>query len=100
MTETHPAYNIGALDHEPPDPRMELIIERVEQALRGLDVSRADIALSCHECLWQIGFLIRRGASVEVPEIGTFHQTWTKAGQTRIDFTPDPQLLGGLADVA
>lgn len=100
MTESPHTYDIGTLDHEPPDPRMELIIERVAQALRGMDVSRGDIELSCHECLWQIGFLMRRGATVEVPEIGVFHQTWTKPGQARIDFIPDPQLLGGLADVA
>jgi hypothetical protein len=111
MTQTHDhdrvgaQYRVGDLHPsalpphaEPLDPRLDLIVERVQQAARGFDISGHDVDLIVNETLWQIGYLIRRGAVVEVPELGTFHRHQARPDEVRIDFTPDPQLLGGLVD--
>ena len=74
------------------DPALDLLVERVHYAFNGWDYSREDLALLVHETLWQIGHLVRQGATVEVPQVGTIRRFATPGGY-RVDFIPDPDLL-------
>lgn len=51
---------------------LDLLVDRVEVACGELlDLDRARIAHVIEEALWQAGWLVRRGAAVELPQIGT-----------------------------
>jgi hypothetical protein len=79
---------------EPPaDPALAILVERVLYATHGWVFDRADVEIIVHEALWQAGHLIRQGARVEVPALGTFQRRAAPLG-SRIDYQPDPDLLG------
>jgi hypothetical protein len=75
------------------NPALDLLVERVCQATHHWDYGRDDVAIIVNEALWQIGHLVRLGATVEVPELGTF-QRRVDHGGLHIVYQPDPGLKG------
>ena len=75
------------------DLALSLLVAQVRGALRGHDVTDADLELVIGETLFQAARLVRLGAKVDLPEIGLLRRQ-TMPGQTaRVEFTPHPSLL-------
>lgn len=75
-------------------PALQAIVDRVRYALgSGSEHSAETVALIVNEALWQIGWLIRQGASVEVPEVGTFRRHPTCDGGVYLHYAAARSLL-------
>lgn len=104
MTETPHPYRVGDAhpSANPPvdadDVALEVIVARVDDALRGHDIPASDLALIIGETLFQVARLVRLGATVDLPELGLISRR-RMLGCTRVEFQPHPSLLEEFPDV-
>lgn len=74
------------------DPALEQLVDRVLYACQGYGFSRDDARLIIGEALWQAARLIRQGAEVEIPDLGTFRRIAVR-GYADVVFFPHTDLL-------
>lgn len=104
MTETPHPYRVGDAHPSASSPAdaddlaLELIVARVDDALRGHDIPASDLELVIGETLFQVARLVRLGATVDLPELGLIRRRPMPGKTARVEFRPHPSLLTELPD--
>ena len=80
------------------DLALSLLVAQVREALRGHDVTDADLELVIGETLFQAARLVRLGATVDLPEIGLIRRQPMPGQTARVEFTPHASLLREFPD--
>jgi hypothetical protein len=80
------------------DVALALLVELVDEALRGHDIPKSDLGLIIGEALFQVARLVRLGAVVELPELGMLRRQPMPGKTARVEFRPHPSLLREFPD--